>query len=508
MLNLILILPILKGIYFFLLMAQLDHYKLNSPFKYIKTYYFKKPFLLCLLISVFLLFNKFIINIFAYIIIILISLINSHYVIKLKITKRIIRLFIVVLLLSSIPFVYSFHISSFILTILLLPFIFFISLLITYPYEKLIYTYYKAKATRKLKKINPFIIEITGSYGKTSIKNMLHAIYSPYYLTCSTPKSYNTPMGISKTILKDLENLTEIFIVEAGATTKGDIKEITKMVNPNLGIITYVGYQHMESFKTIDNVLKTKWELSDTLDNGSTLILNYGCDILDGLSNPNILNSVGVNKYGTYMYAKNIKHNDIYTEFDIYSYNKKLIHVKTKLLGNHNINNIVMCYAVVKSINGLFNITNEQFKTQILSLTNPIHRQSLNEFKIHNTTFRILDDSYNANVDGFISACNTLKHLEGIKCIITPGLVETGKYTNELIERITPSLKDLDEVILINNTFTNNLKNHLNKLNISYKLFNSLKDAFNYIKSKYYDFNKDYVNILLENDLPDNYLLR
>ena len=87
-------------------------------------------------------------------------------------------------------------------------------------------------------------------------------------------------------------------------------------------------------------------------------------------------------------------------------------------------------------------------------------------------------------------------------------LVETGKYTNKLCEEISTSLKDLDEVILINNTFTNTLKSYLNKLNISYKMYSSLKESFNYIKHKYYDFNNECVNILLENDLPDNYLLR
>jgi hypothetical protein len=134
MLNLILIIPIIKGIYFFLLMAQLDHYKLLSPFKYLKTYYFKKPFILCLLVSIFLLFDKFLINIFVYIIIILLCLVNTHYVVKLKFTKRIIRLLITLLLIISIPFIFTFDLSAFLLILLLLPLITFISILVTYPY--------------------------------------------------------------------------------------------------------------------------------------------------------------------------------------------------------------------------------------------------------------------------------------------------------------------------------------------------------------------------------------
>ena len=140
-----------------------------------------------------------------------------------------------------------------------MPFIVLFCSYIVLPFEKLISLYYKRLTIKKLKKINPYVVCVTGSFGKTSVKRMLEGIYKNKYFVYATPKSYNTPMGISKAVLNDMNGLCELFICEAGATKCGDIKEIVKFVNPNVGVITSVGYQHMASFKTIDNVLKTKW---------------------------------------------------------------------------------------------------------------------------------------------------------------------------------------------------------------------------------------------------------
>mgnify|MGYP003556853577 CR=1 FL=1 len=119
-------------------------------------------------------------------------------------------------------------------------------------------------------------------------EKMLHSIYQPYYIASSTPRSFNTPMGITKHVLTNLNGLCDIFFVEAGATSIGDIKEITKMINPDLGVITSIGPQHLSSFKSIDNVLKTKWELAEGLKEDGKLGLNYGNKYLNGLTASNI----------------------------------------------------------------------------------------------------------------------------------------------------------------------------------------------------------------------------
>ena len=127
---------------------------------------------------------------------------------------------------------------------------------------------------------------------------------------------------------------------------------------------------------------------------------------------------------------------------------------------------------------------------------------------INGVTFRYLDDSYNSNLYGFKSALNTLKHFEGIKVLITPGLVDTGNYSKELYLELIPNLLYLDEIIIIDNKSAQELISILREKDLNYLLFKSLNQAINYILNKYKTF-KDYkINILLENDLPDNYLMR
>ena len=179
------------------------------------------------------------------------------------------------------------------------------------------------------------------------------------------------------------------------------------------------------------------------------------------------------------------------------------------MIGLHNIENITLAYACVKTLEEYgYYIDKHKLKTIIYNLKNPPHRLSTRIDNINGVTFRYLDDSYNSNLYGFKSALNTLKHFEGIKVLITPGLVDTGNYSKELYLELIPNLLYLDEIIIIDNKSAQELISILREKELNYLLFKSLNQAINYILKKYKTF-KDYkINILLENDLPDNYLMR
>ena len=119
-----------------------------------------------------------------------------------------------------------------------------------------------------------FMIGITGSYGKTSTKHYLNRILSEQFEVCMTPGSFNTTMGVIRTIREYLKPYDTVFICEMGAKQPGDIKEICDLVHPSVGIITAVGEQHLESFKTIENVQRTKFELIDSLPADGLAIVN------------------------------------------------------------------------------------------------------------------------------------------------------------------------------------------------------------------------------------------
>ena len=154
---------------------------------------------------------------------------------------------------------------------------FFVCLLniINAPIEKFIRQYYINDAKKILKsKPDMKIIGLTGSYGKTSTKYILGRILSEKFNTVITPGSFNTPMGVVITVRNHLTPQTEVFVVEMGAKNVGDIKEICDIVHPTTGVITSVGPQHLNTFGSIENVTKTKFELADAVkENGGKVYL-------------------------------------------------------------------------------------------------------------------------------------------------------------------------------------------------------------------------------------------
>ena len=151
---------------------------------------------------------------------------------------------------------------------ILSPYLLFIAYCINEPMEELIKRYYLRIAKAKLDKTDVLRIGITGSFGKTSVKEILKTILSQKYRVLATPASYNTPLGIAITV-KSLDSTHDVFIAEMGARSKGDIKELALMVKPDYGVLTGVNNQHLESFRTIENIKNTKYELFENLaENG------------------------------------------------------------------------------------------------------------------------------------------------------------------------------------------------------------------------------------------------
>ena len=156
--------------------------------------------------------------------------------------------------------------------------------LFIYPLERTVNEAYLLSARKRIKAFKPKVIGITGSYGKTSTKYILHGILSEKFNTLMTPDSYNTPMGICKVIRGQLAAEHEVFIVEMGAYKRGDIRELCNLAAPQIGILTAVGPQHLERFKSIENIAKTKYELIESLPPGGLAVFNCDNEICAGLA--------------------------------------------------------------------------------------------------------------------------------------------------------------------------------------------------------------------------------
>ena len=415
-----------------------------------------------------------------------------------RVKRLLITSAIVYAVVLAVGFIFDIGIMISAVLFLLAPIVILLANLINRPIEKAISNHYINDAKRLISSSNAKVIGITGSYGKTSVKYYLSTLLKAKYNVLMTPESYNTPMGVVMTIRKSLTPLTEIFVCEMGAKRVGEIKEICDIVNPDHGIITSVGPQHLETFKSLDNVKKTKFELADALSDGGMLFLNGNDENINSHKGERKNISYTVNGSGSYN-ATDVKVSEKGTTFTVNAPNGENGEFSTKLIGTHNVLNITGAIAVAHSLG----ISFKQLKTQVMRLESVPHRLEL----VSKGKDIIIDDAFNSNPSGAKAALETLSYFEGMKILLTPGMVELGEKQNELnCEFGENAALVCDYVILVGRKQTESI--HQGLLNKGYpedKIYiaASFSEAINHAYALNSHGEKKV--ILLENDLPDNY---
>ena len=369
------------------------------------------------------------------------------------------------------------------------------------PIERAINRYYVNDAKKILKSCEGMtIIGITGSYGKTSTKHFLgHMLESKFNVTI-TPGSYNTTLGVVRTVREHLPPIADVFVVEMGAKVMGDIKELAELAKPQIGILTAIGPQHLDTMYTQENITKTKFELYDSVvARDGLMFLNVDNEIIAGREN--VVNSV---KYGTNadngagVYADNIKIGAHGSTFDIVN-GERRISVSTKLLGKLNILNIVAAAAVGMHLG----LEDADIVQAVATMPTVAHRLELKPFKNGST---LIDDSYNSNPVGCIEAANVLGSFESKRKIaVTPGLVELGAEEFEANRNFGAALaKNATDVILVGPKRSHPIRKGMIEAGFdenNLTIVTTFKDALPLL-DKMCD--EDTV-VLFENDLPDNY---
>ena len=502
----------IKFLYYLTNLYQQNHYDYKKTIPSLKKYYLTKKSFYCYLLSIPFgiigINNSYLVLMCISIIILAISFVfQIKYILKLQFTKRMIRLWVTTIIFIIGITIVGFDYNSiiYILIPIYLPFLLLLTSAINLPIESIINNNYYKKAKRKLASFDDLIkIGITGSFGKTTTKDILYQILSKKYLTLKTPKSYNTLMGISKTINSDLNKPIELFLVEMGAFRIGEISKISKFVKPNIAIITQIGPQHLSTLKTIDNVLKVKLEITDGLINNGTLILNTDNDYLNNIKDQ-FNDKYKVFTYGIergMYHVENIVYKVDKTIFDIYKEDELLFKVTTSLLGKHQISNILASYTtlqVLKEYNII--IDNLEFNKSVEAILPTEHRLSYQKInKLH-----IYDDSYSSNIVGFKNAIEVLKRQKGYLALITPGIVDAGEDEKKLNEEIAKELEGINEICLIKNQASIYISKYLNDNNIEFLQFDNFKEAYKHIFK--ISLSKE-VYLLIENDLPDSFLER
>ncbi|MBQ4100221.1 MAG: UDP-N-acetylmuramoyl-tripeptide--D-alanyl-D-alanine ligase, partial [Oscillospiraceae bacterium] len=217
---------------------------------------------------------------------------------------------------------------------------------INIPIEAIINNWYVNDAKKILNQNKGLIkIGITGSFGKTSTKFILSRILAEKYNVLMTPESYNTLMGVVKTIRLMMKNTDEVFVCEMGANQTRDIKDLCNLVNPTYGVLTSIGMQHLETFKTPENIVKTKYDLVNALPENGLAFLNFENDIIKDKKSDKPYVSYGVENPELDYWASDIKYDANGVEFVLNSKSGLCVNLKSSLLGLHNVINIVSACA-------------------------------------------------------------------------------------------------------------------------------------------------------------------
>ncbi len=425
-------------------------------------------------------------------------------------TKRVKRLVVTTNLLYLIPLIITIFDHSFVemglfITTVMTSFnylVVYIALLINHPIERSIYHYYERQAKNKLKSMkNLKIIGITGSYGKTSCKNILADILNVKFNALPTPKSLNTFNGLMITINNKLSKFDDIFIAEMGAYVKGEIHRLCELVTPQYGIITSIGTAHLETFGSRENIQKGKMELIEALPSDGIGVLNKDdpWQVSYKIQNKCKILWVGIDSDDVFVKASNIKCQATGTTFDVkFEGDPKKYPFTTKLLGYHNVYNILAALALGYT----FGISIHDLQLGVKKVKPVEHRLELKKLG----QFYQIDDAYNSNPIGAKSALDVLNMMPGEKIVVTPGMVELGDKEDEYNRLFGEQIAEVaNQVILVGKKKTEPIYDGLiakqfDKDKIT--IINDVKEAYtilNSLKTK-----KD-IYALFENDLPDTY---
>src|SRR3989339_1620674 len=300
------------------------------------------------------------------------------------------------------------------------------------------------RAKKNLAKHHGVKIAIAGSFGKTSIREILKTVLSEDKKVAAPPHSYNTPLGISK-FIKTLKGNEEVLIFELGEYYPGDVKKLCKLINPDIGIITGINEAHLQKFKTIEKTVQTIYELADFL--GDKPLYVNGESILardHARPNHNMYSREGVNSW-----RMENAHSDLSGTSFVMEKNNVPMEIRSSLLGLHQIGPLALSADLARRLGS----TPSQIR-EGTSKTKPFdHRLALSVDCNGVTT---LDDSYNGNPDGVKAVITFLASLKGRRFYVTPGLVEMGSKKEEVHREIGRELAraQIEKVVLVKNSVT------------------------------------------------------
>lgn len=347
------------------------------------------------------------------------------------------------------------------------------------------------------------VIGITGSYGKTSTKHYLNRILSEQFSVLMTPGSFNTPMGVTRTIREMMKPYHEVFICEMGAKQLGDIKEICDIVHPHYGIITAVGEQHMESFKTIENVQRTKFELADALPSDGFCVVNNDFPYVANreVNNTECIRYAVQNTEAADYQASKIEYSAYGTKFNIEdAKGNTVLSLETRLVGECNISNLLAAVIVALKLG----VDKEKIRYAVSQIEQVEHRLNM---KRTTGGVTIIDDAFNSNPHGSRMALDVLSRMDkGNRIVVTPGMIELGDRQAALNEAFGEHIAETVDVAIVVGQYNRDaIVAGIRKSGKFAEENLVIVDSFAEAQQRLATLLKAGDTILYENDLPDTF---
>jgi UDP-N-acetylmuramoyl-tripeptide--D-alanyl-D-alanine ligase len=303
------------------------------------------------------------------------------------------------------------------------------------PLQGAINRRYVQRARDSLREWDPLVVGITGSYGKTTTKFCVGAVLEADRPTLVTPESYNSFLGVIRTINERLRRTHRAFVVEMGMFRRGDIAELCELVHPTIGVITAIGPMHLERLGSLEQIAAAKGELLDALPAGGHFITNGQdprcLELAARASVPVTLFAIGDGEHApeAQVRARDIRLADGRTTFELQldGPDSPPLTVSAALLGRHNVLNLLAAAAVGR----VLGIDRARIAEGLSRVGAPEHRLQ----PVHNARAGVvvIDDAYNSNPDGAASALEVLReHAATRRLLVTPGMVELGELESEL----------------------------------------------------------------------------
>lgn len=425
--------------------------------------------------------------------------------VKLVFTARVKRLYaaflILALLLACLLRRFGLPLGTSALLPLFAPLLLLLAMFLAWPVEKGIQLAYRRDAERILgdyRKSGLQVIGITGSYGKTTVKNLLYAMLSQQFPTLASPASFNTPMGLASCIRAELGQQHLFFIAEMGARHPQDIRVLCRMVRPDAGILTSIGPQHLQTMGSLSRIRETKYDLIRSLPgDGFAVFGDDGKTVRECWQQTEIGKALAGSPDGD-VWAEDIAVMESGSAFTLCLKDGRRQAVTTRLAGSHNIQNILMAAAMAVHA-GVSLQKIAQALTEVMPLASRL------QMGVHPRGYKVINNGFNSNPDSSRKALEVLAGQQGRLVVVTPGFIELGRQETRSNRRLGNDIAAVAHVaILIGEKHTKPIREGLRESGMpedSIHVFPTLAQANAFINEV---FGPGDV-LLYENDLPDHY---